>query len=101
MRTGNVIGLLVLGSIAAYVLLLSAQRNAASELCARYSVGASIEDLDDLDGTFLLTRMGPMDDPENPGTQRVIFCAGLTMCDTSCTLEIEDRVVTDARKSEL
>ena len=101
MRTGNIVGLLVLGGIAAYVMLLFAQRNAAAELCDRYPVGASIEDLDDLEGTFLLTRMGPLDDPEKPGTQRVIFCAGLTMCDTSCTLEIKDRVVTDARTSKL
>ena len=101
MRTGNIVGLLVLGGIAAYVMLLFAQRNAAAELCDRYPVGSSIEDLDDLDGTLLLTRMGPLDDPENPGTERVIFCAGLTMCDTSCSLEIRDRVVTKAKKSDL
>ena len=101
MRTGNTIGLLVLIGIAAYTGFSIAQSRVANKLCDRYTVGSTIEDPSDLDGTLLLTRMGPFDVQEKPGTQRVMYCAGLTMCDSSCTLEIRDHVVTDARTSNL
>ena len=92
-------GLLLLGGIAAYVLVLMAQSDAAANLCENYAVGSTIADLEHLDGTFLLTRMGPFDVPKDPGTQRVIFCASLTMCDTSCSLEVVDHVVKSAEFS--
>ena len=92
-------GLVLVGGVVVYVLILIAQTHAAANLCDSYAVGSTIENLENLDDTFLLTRMGPLDVPENPGTQRVIFCAGLTMCDTSCSLEIKDRVVKIAKFS--
>ena len=98
-RAGGKMGLLLVGGIVAYVLVLMAQTHAAANLCDSHAVGTTIEDLEKLDGTSFLTRMGPLDVPEDPGTQRVIFCAGLTMRDTSCSLEIKDRVVKDARFS--
>jgi hypothetical protein len=100
-RTGGKLGLLLVSGVVAYVLVLMAQNHAAVNLCDSYATGSRIEDLEDLDGSFFLTRMGPFEIPENPGTQRVIFCATLTMCDTSCSLEIWDRVVVNARFSGL
>ena len=99
-RAGSKIGLLLVGGIVAYILVLIAQGHAAEDLCDKYAVGSTIEDLENLDGTFLLTRKGPMDVREDPGTQRVIFCAALTVCDTSCSLDIKDRVVKNARFSD-
>lgn len=99
-RAGGKIGLLLAAGIVTYVAVLMAQNHAAENLCNNYSVGSSIEDLEKLDGTFFLTRMGPLDVREDPGTQRVIFCAGLTMCDTSCSLEIKNRVVKVAKFSD-
>jgi len=93
-------GLLVAGGIAVYISVLIAQGRAAADLCDSYPVGSRIEDLENLSGTFFLTRMGPINDPTNPGAQKVIFCASMAMCDTSCSLEIEDRVVTSARFSD-
>ena len=90
-------GWLVVAGIAVYVSVLIAQNQAAAELCDSYPVGSRIEDLANLSGTFFLTRMGPITDPTNPAVQKVIFCASMAMCDTSCSLELEDRVVTSAR----
>lgn len=86
--------------IAVYVLILLAQGQAAANLCNNYPAGSRIDDLGKLEGTFLLTQMGPLEDPGKPGAQKIIFCASLTMCDTSCSLEIEDRVVKSARFSD-
>jgi hypothetical protein len=90
-------GPLVLAGIVIYIFTLVAQGRAAVSLCDRYSVGTQIEDVENLDGTFFLTRMGPLPDTNNPAVQSVIFCANMTMCDTSCSLEIEDKVVKSAR----
>ena len=78
-----------------------AQNRAAADLCSNYSIGTHIEDLEDLGGTFFLTRMGPIPKPNNPSAQKVIYCAALTMCDESCSLEIEDGVVIRAEHSTL
>lgn len=89
-------GPLVLVAIAAYVAVNVLQTRAAASLCARYSVGTPLKNVNDLEGTFFLTPMGHYD-PNNPASQNVIFCAATTMCDVSCSLEIENGVV---KKSE-
>jgi hypothetical protein len=99
LRIGGTSGLVVVAGVVTYVLVLMAQTNAAENLCEKYPAGSEVAEIEKLDGTFFLTRMGPLQLPDAPGTQRVIFCAGMTMCDTSCSLEIKDRVVTDARYS--
>lgn len=92
-------GLLITCGVGVYVSVLVAQTRAAAKLCDSYPVGSGIEDLATLEGTFFLTQMGPTDDPDSPGTKRVIFCASLTMCDTSCSLEVENGLVKFARHS--
>ena len=92
-------GPLVASGIAIYVLTLIAQSRAAESLCERYSVGSQIDDIESLEGTFFLSPMGPLPDPGNPSAQSIVFCANMTMCDTSCRLEIEDRIVTSATYS--
>lgn len=93
------LGLLIVCGLGVYISVLVAQTRAAANLCDSYPGGSRIEDLATLEGTFFLTQMGPIDDPNISGTQKVIFCASLTMCDTSCSLEIEDGVVKLARHS--
>ena len=88
-------GPIVLAGIAIYISIVVAQGRAAANLCDRYSVGTRIEDVEILDGTFFLSPMGSFD-PNNPAAQEVIFCAMMTMCDVSCSLEIEDQVVKSA-----
>ena len=86
-------GPIVIAGIAIYVMVMVAQSQAAASLCDRYSVGTRIEDVENLEGTFLLSRMGRIN-PDIRAPQNVIFCASMTMCDDSCSLEIEDGLVT-------
>ena len=100
-RTIKNMALLMLFGMGLYTFLLLAQGRAAADLCDNHPAGSRVENLEDLEGTFFLTRMGPIPNPKEPGTEKVIFCAGLTMCETSCRLEIENGRVTRARYSAL
>ena len=97
--TSSKVVLLIAVGIAVYISVLIAQSRAAANLCERYPVGSHIEDLEGLEGTFFLTRMGPINDSNIPGRQKVIYCAALTMCDESCSLEVEDGLVKRAKYS--
>ena len=89
-------GLLLACGIAIYVALFLVQTRAAGNLCNRYPAGTRVNEIETLEDTVFLTKMGPFVDRDDPGAQKVIFCAALTMCDTSCSLEIKDGVVTSA-----
>jgi hypothetical protein len=93
-------GLILVCVIAVYISVLTAQSRAAANLCENHPVGSRIKDLENLEGTFALTQMGPTNDLSRPGAQEVIFFAALTMCDTSCSLEIEDSLVIRASFSD-
>lgn len=95
------LALLAIFGAGLYTFLVLAQGRAAAKLCENYPVGSRIESLEDLEGTFFLKRMGPLPVPEKPGTEKVIFCAVSTMCDTSCSLEIENGRVTHVSHSSL
>ena len=75
----------------------TAPGRAAADLCDNYPVGSPIDNNEHIEGTFLLSRMGPTPDPDRPGVQQVTFCAVTTMCDTSCRLTIRDGLVAEAR----
>ena len=85
-------GPLVLAVIAIYIGALVAQNRAAANLCERHPVGSPIESLEAVE-SFFLNRMGPMPDADRPGAQIAIFCAGMTLCDTSCRLTVKDGLV--------
>jgi len=78
---------------AIYLAVTMAQIRAAAKLCEAFPAGSHIVDLENFESTFFLTRVGPVDDSAEPGTQSVLFCASMTMCETACRMEIEDRVV--------
>lgn len=100
-RSIGKIALFIFLGLGIYAFFTFAQGRAVANLCDNYPTGSRIENIEELEGTFLLTRMGPLPDPEKPGVETVIFCASLTMCDTSCNLEIENGRVTEARHSAL
>ena len=88
--------LLLSCTIGVYLFVMNAQMNAAAALCAAHPVGSRIDSVEALPGTFYLTRMGPAVDPGQPDVQDTIFCAGTTMCDTSCRLKTKQGVVVEA-----
>lgn len=100
MRTLLKLILLIFCGLGIYITSTIIQSRAAAKLCARYPIGSQIENLDNLDGTHFLTQMGPIEDPKLPGVEKVIFCASLTMCDTSCSLTIENGLIKNASYSD-
>ena len=95
MRIRTAAGLLLVGGAGIYVAALNTQSQAAASLCENYSVGARVDNPESIDGTSFLKLMGPISDPARPYTQKLVFCASMTMCDVSCSLEITDNVLTD------
>ena len=77
--------------------MLFVQPHAAAELCESYPAGTAVTNLDDLEGTYLLSRMGPIDTFHRDKEQEVRFCANLHMCDVSCTIKFKDGRVTEAK----
>ncbi len=94
-------GPLVAAGIAIYILVMVAQSRAAAELCENHPVGSQIDSIEDIEGSLFLNRMGPLPDSDQPGAQFAIFCASLTMCDTSCSLTVKDGLVVEADFSAL
>jgi hypothetical protein len=94
-------GLLLAMGVVVYVVLLLAQERAAEEVCAAHPPGTQVTDARNLPKSLLLSPRGPLTDPRRPSVERVIYCAALTMCDTSCSLEIENGVVIQARLGKL
>ncbi len=99
MRTIIKFALLIIVGLGIYIGITIVQSRAAANLCTSYPVGTKIESLDNLNDTFLLTRMGPINDPKQPSIKNFIFCANLTMCDTSCSLVIENGLVKQSNYS--
>ena len=90
---------LVIIAIASYIWMFNAEQQAAVDLCNNYPAGSHIEDLNNLQGASRLKKMGPINNPDNPEVTTVIFCVSTTMCDTSCSFDIEDNIVKNARFS--
>ena len=94
-----VVGLFVV--IGIYIFMVSASGRAAADFCDDHPVGSQIESLERLEGSFLFKRMGPAPDADVAGANYAIYCASLTMCDTSCRLTVKDGSVVEARFSAL
>ena len=81
--------------------MFTAPGKAAADLCEKHPVGSPMNNIEDMDVSFFLSRMGPIPDPDQPRAQYAIFCAVSTMCDTSCRLTVKDGLVVEARFSAL
>jgi len=95
------VGILLVVGTGFYAFSLFSQSQAAADLCANHPVGSALENLEELEGTDSLTPVGPIELHDAPGTTQVIFCAALTMCDTSCRLRVENGRVIAADFSSL
>ncbi len=100
-RTIKFISLLMVIGIGFYIYSLLSQVRGAADLCDSYPVGSQIENLEKLESVYGLTLMGPIEVKDKPGVQEAIFCAALTMCDTFCSLEIQNGRVTQSNYSNL
>lgn len=100
-RYFEILGLLVVVVVASYAAWNTMQSQSARKLCGNYPAGTRIGDLHQLPDNFFISRMGPFPINGNPAGQKVILCEAMTMCDNSCSLEIEDGIVKSASFSSL
>ncbi len=95
-KTASIIGLVLVFGIATYAYLLTKQIADVEALCSAFTEGAAVGDLRGLEDRYSLKLMGPFAVQDKPGTQEAIFCASMTLCDTSCSVEFQDGRVTKA-----
>ncbi len=100
-RRFQIAGLLLVAAVASYAAWNTMQSRSAMKLCGNYPAGTRIGDLNQLPDNFFVSRMGPFPINGNPAGQKVILCEAMTMCDNSCSLEIEDGIVKSASFSSL
>ena len=93
-------GLLTLG-VGIYISCLYGQVSDVDELCSLFPEGATSANWKGVEDRYSVKLMGPIEVPDKPGVERVIFCAYLTMCDTSCNIEYRDNKVTKSGVSKL
>jgi hypothetical protein len=79
-----------------FIFIAFASHRAAANLCKNHPVGSPMTNIEDLEGTLFLTRMGPHPNFDQPGVRDVMFCASLSMCDTSCSFKVRDGLVIEA-----
>ena len=70
-------------------------------MCSLFPEGTAVGDLKEIENNYSVKLMGPFDVKDKQGTQQAIFCAVLTMCDTSCSLEFQNNRVIKAEVSNL
>ena len=82
-----------------FIFTIFASHRAAANLCENHPVGSLMANIEDLKGTFFLSRMGPFPDPDpdQSGVQDVMFCSNISLCDTSCSFKVEDGIVIEAK----
>lgn len=100
-KTVSALGLLIAIGIGAYVYAVNDQITDIEEVCSLFPAGADIGDLKALENRYSVKLMGPFDVDNKPGAQQALFCAVLTMCDTSCWVEYQHNRVIRAQVSDL
>ncbi len=87
--------------IGAYIYSINDQITDIEEVCSLFPEGAAVGDLKEIENKYSVKLMGPFDVKEKSGTQQAIYCAVLTMCDTSCRVEFQNETVIKAVVSKL
>ena len=91
-----IFGILLFLGFGVYIYSLHNQISDINEVCSRFPVGAPKGNLEEIEKQYSVQFMGVSRAREQPGTETAIFCAPLTMCDTSCRIEFTDNKVTKA-----
>lgn len=93
-------GLLMLG-LGVYIYCLNGQISDIEEVCSLFPEGTAPGVWKDIEEQYSVKLMGPFEISDKTGVERVIFCAHLTMCDTSCNIEYQDNKVIKSGVSRL
>jgi hypothetical protein len=81
------------GGIGLYVYSINKQIDDIENICSLYPVNAPSRGISDIATKYSVKYMGSFEVEENTGIMRATFCAPLTMCDTSCSLEYKDNKI--------
>lgn len=84
-------------AIGAYIYAISDQISDAEEICSLYPKGTVVSDFREIEKKTSLRLMRPYDATDKERKQTVLFCATLTMCDTSCSFDVLDSRVIQAK----
>ena len=100
-KTFKLFGLLILAGMGAYIYSIIDQAADVDAVCLHFPKGTPVGDLKTFEERYSVKLMGPFEVKDQPGTHRATFCATLTMCDTSCTIEYRNNVVIESAVSNL
>ena len=101
MKPTSAVGVVLVLGAGAYIYAYNKQLADVEEVCSLFSKGEAVGDLREIENRYSLKLMGPYAVKSQPETQQAIFCASLTMCDTSCGIEFRNDRVTRAEVSRL
>jgi len=101
MKTPSRIGLIMVAGIATYLYFMIDQISDVEEVCALFPEGAAVGNLKAIESKYSVRFMGSFEFGDEPGTQRAVFCASLTMCDNSCSVEYRNDTVIKSQVSSL
>lgn len=96
MKTISILGLVLVIGIGAYVYLLSDQVSNVGKVCSIFLKEAPVGNLKQIAMNYSLDLRGPITVKNKPDTQMAIFCAPLTLCDSSCNIEFQNGQVVKA-----
>ena len=88
------LGILLVVGVGGTIYFLNEQISDIDSVCALFPVGAPVGDLTKIEADYSVQFMGIFTDNKKPGTQKALFCASLTLCDTSCSVEFKNNKVT-------
>lgn len=101
MKPVSVIGLALLIGVGAYIYSINKQISDIEEVCSLFPTGTEVGDLKKIESKYSVKLMGPFAVEDKPQTQQALFCAVLTMCDTFCRVEFQNKKVIRAEVSRL
>ena len=86
-------GIVLLLGIAWYVYAINAQTDDVEAFCSRFEPGQAAPDPEPIALEYSGTLMGPAMPKPRAGKYSFVYCAPLTMCDVSCSVEVENGLI--------
>lgn len=93
--TGTVLGLLFVG-LGFYICTIRLQTRDVAEYCCAHPQGSLAESLFAMAKSYSGKLMGGDEFTDKVRPQSFIYCAPLTMCDVSCSLQVIDGLTTQS-----
>lgn len=93
------LGVLLLLAVSYYIYSFRSQLGDVAEFCSDHPDGSTMTDIQAAAERYSGELRGPFELKDRPGAEQYIFCAPLTMCDVSCRMVIDNKVVVESEYS--